>query len=124
MDDKELQIRLKANLEKIPGISNVRLHEGIFRGENQKPAYLEYHLASSDSEGNSARIYSILRDRIMTVFPNIRIEYTKPDTNGANLRRINIDFNMPLKPNEKEQIIKSLAHEFNHIIENYLLRKK
>lgn len=124
MGDQELAKKLKTNLENIPGISNVRLHSGVFRGEEQKPAYLEYHLASPEFEGNSTRIYSIIQARIRNTFPNVTTEYTKPEiTDGINLRRINIHFNIPLKPQEKEQTIRTLAQKFNNIIENYLLRK-
>lgn len=124
MKEQELARKLKTNLEKIPGISNVTLHPGVFRGQEQKPAYLEYHLASLEFEGNSARIYSIIQDRIKINFPNVTIEYTKPDiTNETNLRRINIHFDGQLKPHKKEQLIKDLAQRFNTIIENYLLRK-
>lgn len=125
MEEQELAKRLKTNLEHVPGISNVKLHPGAFRGKEQKPAYLEYHLTSPEFEANSTRIYSFVQNRIRKQFPNALIEYIKPNTtNGTNLRRININIvNESLKPYEKEKLIKNIAQQFNNIIENYLLRK-
>lgn len=124
MKDQNLAKKLKENLEKIPGISNVRLHSGIFRGSEQKPAYVEYHLTAPEFEDNSHRIYCIIDERIRMNCPSVSTEYTKPETNGqANLRRINIDFNIFLIPSEKEQKIIKVAQEFNDVIENYLLKK-
>lgn len=125
MNDQELAEKLKENLEKIKGVSNIRLHPGVFRGKEQKEAYLEYRLASQNFEENSIKLYSIISRRIRNNFQNISIDYVKPDiiNNEVNLRRIVIHVEGELKSNKKEQLIRKVVQEFNNIIENYLLRK-
>jgi len=126
MGKEEIKQKLKTNLEKIPGIKNVKLYNGNFKGNNKKQAYLEFNLTNKDYEQNVSRLYCRISEKIRKNFPEVSIDYINPNFNNnpSNLRRITINLkNEQKKPYEKEELVYQIANEFNHIIKSYLLRK-